>query len=82
MWGLGTETQALEISSGLAVWSQPKELGSSAPKAGEQSATAKGNQEEVWAHRRSRVPLLGRAERGVEHRYRNTFPCTCGAPLA
>ena len=46
---------------GLTVWKQLEGLGSGAPRAGEWSATAEGNWEEVWAHRRSKVPLLGRA---------------------
>ena len=50
---------------GLTVWRQPKGLGSSVPWAGEWSATAEGTQEEVWAWRRSKASLLGRA-RGVE----------------
>ena len=60
--GLGAETQALEVSSGKR---QPEGLGSSVPRAVEQSARAKGTWEEVWAHRRSKAPLLGRA-RGEE----------------
>ena len=43
----------------------------------EHSATAKGTWEEVWAHRRSKVPLLGRARgRGADH-CRNLL-CTRG----
>ena len=70
--GLGAETQALEVSSrkrtkvglrGLR-WRQPEGLGSSAPKAGKQSATAKGSQEESWVCRRSKSPLLGWARGG------------------
>ena len=34
------------------------------PRAGEQNTTAKGTQEEVWACRRSKAPLLGRAREG------------------
>ena len=41
----------------LAVWRQPEELQSGVPWAGETSATAKGNWEEVWAHERSKAPL-------------------------
>ena len=36
-----------------------RELGSSVPRAGESSTTARGTQEEVWDHRRSKAPLLG-----------------------
>ena len=46
---------------GLAVWRQPAGLGSSVPWVREWDTTAKGTWEEVWAHRRSKVPLLGRA---------------------
>ena len=53
---------------GLAVWRQPEGLGSSVPPAGEQNATAKGTREEVWAHRRSKVPFLGMTRGGgVDH---------------
>ena len=47
-WGLGTETQVLEVSSGertrLAVWGQPERLRSSVPWAGEWNAMAEGTQ--------------------------------------
>ena len=49
---------------GMAIWRQPEGLGSSAPKAGKQSATAKGSQEESWVCRRSKSPLLGWARGG------------------
>ena len=46
---LGTETQALEITSrrglGLAVWRQPEGLRSSVPWAGEWNTTAEATQE-------------------------------------
>ena len=45
------------------------------PWAGKQNATAKGTQEEVWAFRRSKAPLLGRARGGGADRHRNLFPC-------
>ena len=47
----------------LAVWRQPEGLGSSAPWAGEWNATEEGTQAEVWIHRKSKVPLLGRVRR-------------------
>ena len=45
---------------GLAVWRQPEGLGSSVPWTGVQNAISKGTQEEVWARRRGKMPLLGR----------------------
>ena len=61
---------------GLAVWRQSEGLGSGAARDGKQSAVVWGNLEEVWAHRRSKPPLLGRARgRGVDH-HRNVFLCT------
>ena len=48
------------------MWRQPEGLGSSKPQVGEWSTTAKGIWEEVWAHRRSKVPLLGRGREGGE----------------
>ena len=76
---LGTEIQVLEASSGertrLAVWRQPVGLQNCEPRAGEQSITAKGIREEVWAHRRSKAHLLRRARgRGTDH-HRNIFLC-------
>ena len=44
------------------MWRQPEGLGSGVPQAGEQRATAKGTQEEVWAHRRSKLALWGGQE--------------------
>ena len=44
---------------GLAVWKQPEGLESSTPRAGEQSTPAEGTRE-VWSHRKSKEPLLGR----------------------
>lgn len=52
------------------MWTQPegaRELGSSAPRAGEQSPTAVGTQNEVWVHRRSKTPLLGSGEQPQEY---------------
>ena len=57
-WGLGAETQALEVSpregtgAGLTLWEQPKGLRSSSPWAGEQyaeegNAMAEGTREKV-----------------------------------
>ena len=60
---------------GLAVWRQPGGLGSGAPWAGQLSTTAEETREEVWAHRRSKAPLSGRAKRGGVDRHRNIFPC-------
>ena len=79
--GLGTETQAPEVSSRertrVGIMNQ-RELGSSAPQAGEQSTTAEGTQEEVWTHRRSKAPLLGRARGGRTECNRNIFLCMHG----
>ena len=52
-----------------------RELGSSGPRAGEWSATAKGTHVEVWAHRRCRVTLSGRASGGGADCHRNIFLC-------
>ena len=38
--------------------------GSGVLQAGEWNTTAEGTQEEVWAHRRSKAPLMGRMKRG------------------
>ena len=40
-------------------------------------STAKGIQEEVWAHRRCKAPLLGRVRGGKEGHPRNLFLCIC-----
>ena len=71
----------------MAGWGQSERLGSGAPWAGEQNATAKGTLEEVWAHRRSKMPLLGRAREGNADLHRNLFLyrhrlSECGVPLA
>ena len=78
-WVLGFRMQrsVLGRGLGLAVWRRPEGLGSSVPWAGEQYTIAKGTQEEVWACRRSKVPLLRRAKGGGVHHHRNVFPCTC-----
>ena len=61
---------------GLTTWRRPEGLESSSPWAGEQNATAKVTPEEVWAHRRSKVPLLERQRKGGGYHHRNIFPCT------
>ena len=67
--GLGAETQALEVSSGkrtrVGCVETAEGLGSGEPWAGEQSTIAYRAQENAWAHRRSRAPLLGRAIGGA-----------------
>ena len=55
----------------MAGWRQPEGLRSSVPWAGEQNAIAEGNWEEIWAHRKGKVPLLGRVRGGGEDHYRN-----------
>ena len=55
----------------MAVWGQPEGLRSGIPWTGEQNTTDEGTQEEVWAHRRSKVPLLGRARGGGVDHHRN-----------
>ena len=59
------------------MWRQPDGLGSSVPQAGEQNTVAEGTQEEVWAYRRSKAPLLGRVRGGRVDLHRNLFPCSC-----
>ena len=55
----------------MAVWKQPEGLRSSVSWAGEQNTTAEGTWEEVWAYRRSKVPLLGRVREGEADHHRN-----------
>ena len=55
---------------------QSEGLRSGVPGVREQRATAEGTQEEVWAQRRSKAPLLGRVAGGEVDRHRNIFPCT------
>ena len=43
------------------MWGQSEGLGDSVSRAGEQSTRAERTQEEVWAHRRRKMPFLGRA---------------------
>ena len=69
------------------MWRQSEGLGSSVPQAGELKARAKGSQEEVWAHRSSKAPLLGMVRGGGVDCHRNLSPCTHadsegGLPLA
>ena len=45
----------MEMAGGAREW---------CPQAGEQSTTSEGAQEEAWACRRSKVPLLGRSGGG------------------
>ena len=45
--------------------------GSGVLQAGEWNTTAEGTQEKVWAYRRSKAPLLGRARGGGEDCHRN-----------
>ena len=43
----------------------------------EQNTTAKGTWEEIWAHRRSKGPLLRRTRGGGGDRHRNLFSYAC-----
>ena len=61
---LGFWRSVLGRGLGLAVWRQLEGIRSGAPRAREWSATAKRTWEEVWAHRSSKVPLLGKTRRG------------------
>ena len=61
----------------LAMWRQPEGLGSSVHRAGLQNAIAEGAREEVWAGRRSKMPLLWRARGGGMDWHRNLFLCVC-----
>ena len=86
--GVGDESWAPEVSSReRTVRRQLESIGSSVSWTGEQNATAKGTQEEVWAHRRSKAPQLERARGGgVDHHrtlslYKHR-PLEGGAPLA
>ena len=58
------------------MWKQPEGLGISVPWSSEWNATAEGTRDEVWAHRRSKSPLLGRMK-GVVDLHRNLLPCAC-----
>ena len=72
--GLGSEIQALEVSSRERTRVGCVEgLRSGAPRAEEQSATAKGNWEEDLACRKSKTQLLERARRGGVDHNRNIF---------
>ena len=74
--GAGTEIQALEVRSEerarVGLRRQPEGLGSTEQWAGEWSTIAEATLEEVWAHRRSKVPLLGKRRGGVDC-HRNFF---------
>ena len=56
---------------GLAVWGQTEGLRIGVLQTGEWNARAEGTREEVWAHRRSKVPLLGRVRGGGADCHRN-----------
>ena len=47
------------------------------PWAGEQNDRAEGTWEEIWPHRRSKVPLLVRARGGQVDHHRTIFPYAC-----
>ena len=69
---MGNETQALEVTYREktrvgGIGDSLRELGSCVPRDGEQSTTAKRTWEKVWAHRRSKAPLLGREREGTNH---------------
>ena len=57
------------------MWRQYEGLGSGMPRAGEWIARAEGTWELVWAHLRSKVPLLGKAGGGEADIHRNIFLC-------
>ena len=59
----------------MAVWRHCEWLVSREPRAGEQKATAEGNQEVVWSHKRRKTPLLGRARRRQPDYNRNIHLC-------
>lgn len=61
----------------MAVWRQLEQLGSSVPWAREPSTIAEGSWEEVWDHRSSKAPLLGRVTGGKADHHRNIVH-TCG----
>ena len=64
MLRLRLQRSVLGRGLGLAMWRQPEGLGSSVPWAGKQGTINKGTWEEVWSHRRSKAPLLGRVRVG------------------
>ena len=53
------------------MWGQPEGLRTGVLWAREWNAMAEGTWEEVWADRRSEVPLLGRVRGGGADRHRN-----------
>ena len=77
---LGTETQAPEVSTGMRTRVGCVETAQGGKehvqRARERSATAKGTQEEVWDHRRSKAQLLGRLGGGGVNHHRSIFLCT------
>lgn len=77
-WALRLRIQrsVLGRGLGLAVWRQLEQLGSSVPWAREPSTIAEGSWEEVWDHRSSKAPLLGRVTGGKADHHRNIIPCT------
>ena len=56
---LRLQGSVLERGLGLAVCRHPEGLGSSVPQSREPNTTAEGTQEEVWACRKSKMPLWG-----------------------
>ena len=70
------------------MWRKTEGLGGVVPPAGEQNATTEGTWEEVWAHKRSKAPLLGEGERkrgGPPWEFLSLHTCGLsegGAPLA
>ena len=60
---------------GLVVWRQPKRIRSSAPRAGKWNAMTEDTWEKVWAHRRSKAPLLGRVRADGVDCHRNLPAC-------
>lgn len=92
-WTLTLRLQRSVLGSGLVltVWRQPEGLKNISPLAGEESTRAEGTQEEVWAHRRSKAALLGRARWVRVDHHRNIFlwtradsqrvMCLCFRPL-
>ena len=79
---MGNETQALEVTYREktrvgGIGDSLRELGSCVPRDGEQSTTAKRTWEKVWAHRRSKAPLLGRVRGGGADYHRNLPAHAC-----
>ena len=74
---LGTETQASKASprdrTKVGCVGTTRGLESGTPRGGEQSATAEVVQEVAWAHRRNKVPLLGRVRGKQYNHHRVSF---------